>query len=321
MRLMMTFSFSGRQLAGALAPELPMVITLSMGDFRLRRLDDWSEPEPPVLIEAECCVEDVAEIAVDTDVFGRRVLSSPDIYSLLDGSIRISAAIGFAAGVTLSTNAADFAEESANRYIAETREDEQILRDFGVDSARMPLRATTAVEVADHHPVDAQFIQALAERGAVTVYEEVLGSTTESGRFRELWRVLEFAFQAHGRQLVELLASYPPAVALGFDRDELEALRALRGRTSHAASRAGTTEIARTRGASLVHTGRLWSLVDYVILTKKEASNSLDVEELRPLRAFIDRDGHAQFSPEVSNPEAWVEEHMNSRASRFRRDD
>jgi hypothetical protein len=298
-----------------------MAITLSTGDFRLRRLDEWSGSEPPVLIEAECGVERVDEIVMATDVFGRKVLSSPDIYSLLDGANRIVAAIGFAAGVTLSAHAADFEEEPANRYIAETREDQRTLRSFGVDGARLPLTATTAVEVADHYPVDAQLIQTLAERGAVTVYEEVLGSTTQTGRFRELWRVLEFAFQAHGRKLVNLLVNYPPAIELGFDRDELEALRVLRGRISHAASRAGTTEITHTRGASLVHTGRLWSLVDYIILTKKDASNSLDVEELRPLRAFIDRDGRPQFSPEIADPAAWAEEHMNSRAARFRTDD
>jgi hypothetical protein len=49
-------------------------------------------------------------------------------------------------------------------------------------------------------------------------------------------------------QLVKLLASFPPVAELGFDRNELEALRTLRGKISHAASHTGSSELARSGG-------------------------------------------------------------------------
>jgi len=129
----------------------------------------------------------------------------------------------------------------------------------------------------------------------VTVYREAVRTDTQIGQFRELWRTLEFAFQAHGQLLVDLLAAFPPVVELEFDREELEDLRTLRGKISHAASRSGSTELAHSRGAVIERLGRLWSLVDRVLLTKNDASRSLVVDELRPLSAFIDRCGRGAF--------------------------
>jgi hypothetical protein len=293
------------------------------GDFRLYPLDGTTDlrgapqANPPVVIEAQRTVTEVDRIVTATDIFGSATLSSPDIFDLLDGAVRISAAISFAIGTDLSPSPSHLAN-SANKYVAETDNDQRLLERFGIDRARLPLKATTGVETADHYPVDAQLIEALARRGAVAVYREALRTDTNIGQFRELWRTLEFAFQAHGSRLVKLLASFPPVAQLGFDRNELEALRTLRGKISHAASRSGSTELAQSGADVIKHVGRLWSLVDRVLLTKKDASPSLDVDELRPLSAFIGRDGNVQFSPSISDPEDWLEQHGITRARRFR---
>jgi hypothetical protein len=313
--------FHGPWNAGRLAPELPMSLGLApWGDFRLSEAGGWnadSVGSQLVMIEAQRTVTETQGIAKTVDAFGRTALDSPDRYELLDGAIRITAAISFAIGADLDPSPADL-EGSSNVYIAETDSDRRLLARFGIDRARLPLAASTRVEVADHHPVDERLIAELARRGAVAVYREALRTDTQIGQFRKLWRTLEFAFQAHGTLLVELLAAFPPVVELEFDRQELEELRMLRGKISHAASRSGSAELARSRGDVIGRIGRLWCRVDRVLLTKAEASRSLVVDELRPLSAFIDRHGTVSFSPSVADPEDWLSEHGITMAGRFR---
>jgi hypothetical protein len=295
---------------------------LPWGNFRVSRLTEVGgvhlkpTASQPAVIEAERLVTKPGEIAKTTDAFGRAALESPEIYELLDGAIRITAAMSFAIGTDLEPSAADFG--ASNVYVAETDPDRRVLAEFGTDRARIPVKASTAVEVADHYPVDAPLIEALARRGAASVYREALRTDTQIGQFRELWRTLEFTFQAHGRLLVDLLAAFPPAAELDFDREELDELRTLRGKISHAASRSGSTELAESRAAVIERLGRLWCLVDRVLLTKSDTSRSLVVDELRPLRAFIDRGGATRFDPSVADPEAWLGEHGAGRARRFR---
>jgi hypothetical protein len=301
-------------------------MTLSLtpwGNFRLLPRDRAGTSHPDlgksqlVVIEAQRTVAEIDSIVQTTDVFGLPALDSPDTYELLDGAIRITAAISFAIGADLDPSPAAL-EDSTNAYIAETDVDRHLLTRFGTHRARLPVNASTGVEVADHQPVDAQLIEVLARRGAVAVYREALRTETQIGQFRELWRTLEFAFQAHGTLLVDLLAAFPPVAELEFDRTELEELRTLRGKISHAASRSGSTELARSRGEVIERIGRLWCLVDRVLLTKSDASRSLLVDELRPLRAFIDRSGTVRFAPSVADPEDWLREHGVSMARRFR---
>ncbi len=307
-----------------LTPSLPMKIELSpYGDFKLSLMEGTSDlrgdpvSRPPIVIRGQRTVARTNQIVEAPDVLGRAALSSPDVHELMDGAIRIGAAISFAIGINLSVSLAEL-PDLPNDYVANTLEDDGVLERFGTTRARLPLQATTGVEVADHSPVDAQLIRELAQRGAVTIYREALRMDTNIGQFRELWRTLEFAFQAHGAELVELLANFPPAVELGFDRAELEAIRTLRNKVSHAASRAGSAETARSTAEVIRRIGRVWTLVDRVLLTKRDASPSLEVDELRPLMAFVDRDGNVQFGPSLANPEDWLASQTISRAERFR---
>jgi len=93
-----------------------------------------------VVIEAQRTVATTDSIVATTDAFGRDVLDSPDTYELLDGAIRITAAISFAIGADLDPSPAHFGN-SSNTYIAETASDRQLLARFGIDTARLPVKS------------------------------------------------------------------------------------------------------------------------------------------------------------------------------------
>jgi hypothetical protein len=87
---------------------------------------------------------------------------------------------------------------------------------------------------------------------------------------------------------------YPAATRLKFDRDELERLRVLRGRASHAQSRAkaGKQELVDVERDCARAIPRLKTLVERVILTKKSwGYPTIDVEELTPVQAYTTADG------------------------------
>ena len=111
---------------------------------------------------------------------------------------------------------------------------------------------------------------------------------TSSARFREVWRLLEAAFQLKDNDLIQRLAErlpeYGPVRQLGFDRDELRELHTLRGRASHAESRSGVHELEHVERECGARVARLKCLAERVILTKKSwGSPTTGVEELSPL--------------------------------------
>jgi hypothetical protein len=193
--------------------------------------------------------------------------------------------------------------EFPSRYLPDCEQDRELLEKLG-DRPGLPLSGRTGIEVFDEAVVDANFVQEVARRRAVRIYPEALHDISATATFRDLWRTLELAFQAEGRELTRLLTEFGPVRRLGFDREELEGLRAIRGQISHASSRLGPREVSRSETAASESLGRLWSLVDWVILSKKEASQSEEAE-LRPLAAFIRRDGSTQVEPQVDDLEAW----------------
>jgi hypothetical protein len=96
--------------------------------------------------------------------------------------------------------------------------------------------------------------------------------------------------------LVGLLASYPPATQLGFDRQELRDLLTLRGRASHADSRTALQELIRTDKDCATRVDRLNTLVERVLLTKKDwGTMALEVDEMAPVQAYINADGTPVF--------------------------
>lgn len=304
MRLELSFVVRGAWKSHEDKLKLPMDVNLAPGRFRVEGksasagsraiLDDET-----LAIVGQCDVDPTRLTLVDDigyrqhpdgTVSRAQAIKSPEIDDLTEGAQCIAGAIGFALGTAFSLGV--LMGSHPNDYIADNAEDEQTLQTLGTDSARVPLAAANQrVKVFRDVAVDADLIGAIARQGAVSLYADALGAHTPAATYRELWRVLELAFQAHGKRLVELVDSFPPVRRLGFERAELDSLLVLRGRLSHAASRLGSREIRRANGEAISSLARLWSLVDCVVLSKREASSALDVEEVIPLAAFVDRNG------------------------------
>lgn len=319
----MSFSTPGPWESGIRALRLPMEIALDpYGQFRV---DKWSWPAGEILDTSPSPTLShlvvVAEREVDPEGMSLRedpallsedgrgalrpamAVASPEIGELTEGAGLIFGAIGFAIGIALAFGP-HLTPEFPNQYLPDCDEDEELLREMD-SRPRLPLAGRTGTEVFEGGAVGGDFVRELARRQAVRVYPEALHDISATATFRDLWRTLELAFQAEGRDLTRLLSEFGPAKRLGFDRDELERLRTIRGQISHASSRLGPREISRSETAASEELGRLWSLVDWVILSKKEASQALDEDELRPLAAFIRRNGSTQVEGQIEDPEGW----------------
>jgi hypothetical protein len=175
-----------------------------------------------------------------------------------------------------------------DRFIPENDEERTQLERLGTDElyrktgARYESRTFTV-------QVDADAVSALLDRSAgLRLYADAVKLALVVAQFRELWRVLESAFRAKDDALAGLLASYPPAQELGFGRKELKDLLVLRGKASHAESKAGVSHLIALEHECRRRLPRLKNLVECVILTKKTwGLPTLDVGALAPLRAYV----------------------------------
>ena len=197
-------------------------------------------------------------------------------------------AVAFVTGARLSLGTIH-----ERRLVPEGRDEELLLEQFVTQELFTERRATGSTRTFSGK-ADNERVAALLQRApGVRLYRDAHGLPPVP-RFRELWRVLESAFAMTGADLVWLLASYPPAKRLGFDETELEELRTLRGRASHAHSRAGagTAELVAVDRECSALVSRLDSLVERVVLTKKSWGRPTHgVEELAFLFAYIGRRG------------------------------
>jgi hypothetical protein len=184
-----------------------------------------------------------------------------------------------------------------DRFVAETEAEGRLLERLGTDQ---PYQETVALgRTRTFNPrLEAGNVAALLDRAAgVRLYAEAMKQGTDVARFRELWRVLESAFQSKDDALIDLLSSFPPVQALQFDESELKDLQVLRGRASHAESKAGVTELMRVEHECGQRMGRLKNLVERVILTKASwGFPTTAVNELAALRAYIGPDGTQYYS-------------------------
>ena len=321
MKLTLSFALRGALDCSMRRLELPMEVELPRhGRFEIKWSSEVLDGEYTALphltpaddflfVLAEREVEPSPLEAIDdgfTFSGSGKAVFAPEADDLTDGTLRLGGALTYVTGVGLETSVF-MGLEGFNRLFPEGAADEERLRELKTARAALPLLGTRGVEPFDDVAVTADFLGALAQSPGIGLYPDVLNATSPAVRFRELWRILEFAFQAHGRELVELLEEFPPAQALGFERSELESLRALRGRLSHASSRAGIPELRRAHRDAIASLGRLWSLVDAVLLAKKDASRDLDVQELQPLAAFIAKDGSIETTAAVSDSSDWLE--------------
>jgi hypothetical protein len=178
--------------------------------------------------------------------------------------------------------------------VAETTEDEQLLRTWGTRKVWWQFEGRASVRTFSE-PITPELVAALLPKSVgLQLYADAIRHSSQRARYRELWLVLESAFALEGRDLTTAIAAFGPAAELDFTADELEDLRTYRGRASHAASRAGMTELRHVRSDTAEREGRLKTLVERVVLTKKVwGSPTLEVEELAKLKAWTARDKSA----------------------------
>ena len=154
--------------------------------------------------------------------------------------------------------------------IPESEQDEARLKELGSFLSLMKFHARISLHVARFQNLDTATLSKLLSREiGLALYSDALRLSTPIGRFRELWRLLESAFGQKDSDLLVSLASYPPAVDLEYDREELTALHILRGRASHAESSAGLDEYHNVSRRVENLLPRLQCLAEEVVSTKK----------------------------------------------------
>src|SRR5215203_2827841 len=96
-----------------------------------------------------------------------------------------------------------------------------------------------------------------------------------------------------------VLPTTRPAQAMRFSRRELKRLLVLRHRASHAASKPGVDQLIKVERACSERVGRLKSLVERVIWTKRSWSYpTTNVEVLAPLQSYIGPEGEVVYLQE-----------------------
>jgi hypothetical protein len=183
------------------------------------------------------------------------------------------------------------------RLVAETPADEDVLAALGSDQPYIG-RTATLHQRTFLGEVDDKFLQRLFDRRlGLRLYAQSLRSDYEVAKYRDLWRVLESAFGRQGNGLVNELAHYSPAHQLGFDEAELQGLKELRDSASHAQLRGGLAEFYHVEAACGSQLRRLKSLVERVLLTKRDwGRGSKAVEELTPLYWYVGADGESHYA-------------------------
>jgi hypothetical protein len=191
-----------------------------------------------------------------------RMLDVPESATLLSFAQDVTNALSFLYSGQMTLYA-----RLKRRLVVENDDDRRLLDKMGTNEPHNTIRlgSVSMVQVADTPP-PLSVIEALLSRSVgLRLY---IGEQPELAYVR-LWRVLESAFGVQGRELTARIASFQPAVALGFDELELERLRELRGRAAHAATRKPRVEVNAIRQSALESMAKLRSLVHTILLTKK----------------------------------------------------
>ena len=202
-------------------------------------------------------------LPVGADGVPARMLSVPEAAAFHSFAQDVTNALGFLYGAsfTLYSNL-------SKELIPEDSTDDAILASFNTREAytTVVVRLETLRTVADTPPSQ-QLVDALLRRSAgLRLYA---GALAPVARYRDLWLILESAFGAQGEKLIALLCSYPPVKNHGPSPEVLRRLLVIRGRASHAATKAPAREFSEVQELASEHLGILVGLAHCVILTKK----------------------------------------------------
>lgn len=271
--------------------EVDLPITFRLGD---EERIEVSKDENGLLAMIERTV-DPLELTIETKsgLFeqlpggGRREL--PTLRVPKGGNVR---AIDISSALTFLTDAVFQVNVAGRELIPETEKDEAALSALG--TRRVHVDTALVINTRTFNPiVDPDAIKGLIPKTVgLRLYADAVALPTDVARFRELWRCLESAFGVKNARLLRVLAEYAPALEIGFDEKELDELHVLRGQISHAESRTGLDELLRAGDEASKRVPRLKSLVERVILTKRNwGMRDTAVEELTPAVSWISSDG------------------------------
>jgi hypothetical protein len=183
-----------------------------------------------------------------------------------------------------------------DRFVAQTDADRAKLEAFGTDEVYDAISGRSQIRSFGEVVLDSQFTVILPRRAGLRLYADALKLGSDVAQFREFWRVLESAFGITDEELVAAIAKFPPAQAMEFGADELRSLLILRGRSSHAASKAGVHELTKVQRECSHRLPRLKNLAERVIATKANwGYPTAGVNELLPLSAYIGPPGGPDF--------------------------
>lgn len=187
------------------------------------------------------------------------------------------------------------------RIVPEDTDDALLIRAFdGVTDVYDPGYAIGTTRTMNPMVEGGTITALLPRQAGLRLYSDALHAGNDVAKFRAYWRVLEAAFGCQSTALVNCLASYPPAIEVGFTQDELHELKQLRGSISHAQEQEGLAAILRASQQAEARLPRLKTLVERVVLTKRDwASRNLRVLDLMPPSCWVTTEGGVHY---VKNP-------------------
>lgn len=222
---------------------------IDAADLRLVADSGWRRTDDDGIGHPVPALDVTSESASETAVLARSIASAMSY--LFDKPVRLSV------------------RPHADEVIAETAEENALLDEWGARPTLTRFSITTSGGAVTGRVGGDDILAVLPQQAGVRLYEEALRADTATARFRDFWRVLESAFASHDQGLIDLLTSFEPLGPLGVDAAELRGLLILRGRASHAQSKAGLREIALVEEECTMRNGRLKNIVEQVIATKK----------------------------------------------------
>jgi hypothetical protein len=191
--------------------------------------------------------------------------------------------------------------------ISECADDDVVLASLKNRPVFVDLRGEIAIKAPSFEAITPYAMkQLLSKEVGLAIYSDALHISTEIGKFRELWKVLESAFGQKDTALLKSLGNFTPVAELGFDATELKNLHILRGRASHAESSAGLNEYKKISSEVAERLSRLKCLVDQILLTKQSWGNKgTGIDRLADLKTYVREDGMpVLIRPEMPEDEA-----------------
>ena len=147
----------------------------------------------------------------------------------------------------------------------ESKEEVENLKSFGTKIIRHRGVVTIEAGMVSKEFDTSAILHLLPKKLGLNIYSQALSSSDPLIQFRELWRVLESAFTLRDRDLCLALSRFSPVKEIPLKFEDLNKLKVIRGRASHAYSRKGAAEAEAIRIECEENLTSLKDLVSIVI--------------------------------------------------------